>query len=128
MNKKKVAVIGAGIAGLVTIKSCLEEGLEVLAFEKSDYMGGNWKFKEQEVSVFRNTELSSSKYITAFSDFPMPEHYPHFLKHEQYLEYLLDYARHFNLKEHIKFGISVDSLKRQGEKWLLVATKNGTSQ
>ncbi|MDJ0592507.1 MAG: NAD(P)-binding domain-containing protein [Pleurocapsa sp. MO_226.B13] len=128
MKKKQVAVIGAGIAGLVTIKSCLEEGIEVTAFEKSDYIGGNWKFKEQEVSVFRNTELSSSRYITGFSDFPIPEHYPHFLKHEQYLEYLLDYARHFKLKEHIKFGITVDSLKRQGEKWLLVATKDGISQ
>ncbi len=128
MKKKQVAVIGAGIAGLVTIKSCLEERMEVTAFEKSDYIGGNWKFKEEEVSVFRNTELSSSRYITGFSDFPISEHYPHFLKHEQYLEYLLDYARHFNLKEHIKFGISVDSLKRQGEKWLLVATKDGTSQ
>lgn len=128
MKKKKVAVIGAGIAGLVTIKSCLEEGIEVVAFEKSDYIGGNWKFKEREVSVFRNTELSSSRYITGFSDFPIPDSYPHFLKHEQYLEYLLDYARHFHLKEHIIFGIAVDSIKRQGDKWLLVATKNGQSE
>lgn len=128
MNQKKVAVIGVGIAGLVTIKSCLEEGLEVIAFEKSDYLGGNWKFKEQEISVFRNTELSSSKYITAFSDFPMPDDYPHFLKHQQYLEYLLNYARHFHLKEHIKFGVWVDTLKRDGEKWLLTTTKAGITE
>ena len=128
MNKKKVAVIGAGIAGLVTIKSCLEENMEVVAFEKSDSIGGNWKFKEREVSVFRNTELSSSRYITGFSDFPISDRYPHFLKHRQYLEYLLDYASHFHLKEHIKFEVVVDSLKRQGDKWLLVATKDGISE
>lgn len=128
MNKKQVAVIGAGIAGLVTIKSCLEEGMEVTAFEKSEYIGGNWKFKEQEVSVFRGTELSSSRYITGFSDFPIPEHYPHFLKHEQYLDYLLDYARHFDLERQIEFGIAVNALKRQGKQWLLVATKNGTTR
>ena len=128
MNQKKVAVIGAGIAGLVTIKSCLEENLEVVAFEKSDYIGGNWKFKEQEVSVFRNTELSSSRYITGFSDFPIPEHYPHFLKHKQYLEYLLDYARHFRLKKCIKFGYSIDSLQRQGDKWLVTASKAGQAE
>ena len=128
MNKKKVAVIGAGIAGLVTIKSCLEENLEAIAFEKSDYIGGNWKFKEGEVSVFRNTELSSSRYITGFSDFPIPEQYPHFLKHEQYLTYLLDYARHFGLKERIKFGYRVDSLQQQGDKWLLTATKAGQTE
>ena len=126
MDKKKVAIIGAGLAGLVTIKSCLEEGLEVVAFEKSDQLGGNWKFKEKGVSVFRNTELTSSKYLTAFSDFPMPEHYPHFLTHEQYLEYLLAYAHHFDLERHIKFGVWVDSVKRRGEKWVVSITKSGT--
>lgn len=125
MEKKKVAIIGAGLAGLVTIKSCLEEGMEVLAFEKSDQLGGNWKFKEKGVSVFRNTELTSSKYLTAFSDFLMPEHYPHFLKHEQYLEYLLDYARHFDLQQHIKFGAVVNGIQRQGEKWLLNISHDG---
>jgi protoporphyrinogen oxidase len=29
-----VAVVGAGMAGLASIKNCLEEGLEVVAFEK----------------------------------------------------------------------------------------------
>ena len=119
MNKKKVAVIGAGLAGLVTIKSCLEENMEVQAFEKSPYLGGNWKFKDPGVSVFRNTELTSSKYLTAFSDFPMPETYPHFLTHQQYLEYLLSYARHFDLERHITFETSVESVERKGEKWLV---------
>ena len=42
--------------------------MEVKAFEKSPYLGGNWKIKDPGVSVFRNTELTSSKYVTAFSD------------------------------------------------------------
>ena len=29
-----VAVVGAGVGGLASIKNCLEEGLEVVAFEK----------------------------------------------------------------------------------------------
>lgn len=29
-----VAVVGAGTGGLASIKNCLEEGLEVVAFEK----------------------------------------------------------------------------------------------
>ena len=117
--KKKVAVIGAGLAGLTTIKSCLEEGMEVCAFEKSNSLGGNWEFKEKGVSVFRNTRLSSSKYLTAFSDFPMKSDYPHFLKHEQYFEYLQDYARHFDLKKQIRFGTTVEVVKRQEAKWLV---------
>lgn len=122
MNKKKVAVIGAGLAGLVTIKSCLEERMQVEAFEKSANLGGNWKFKDPGISVFRNTELTSSKYLTAFSDFPMSEDYPHFLTHHQYLEYLLAYAHHFDLKQHISLNTSVESIKRQGDKWLVRVT------
>lgn len=119
MNKKTVAVIGAGLAGLVTLKSCLEEGLDVTVFEQSDDIGGNWKFKENDVSVFRNTELSSSKYLTAFSDFPMPDEYPHFIRHEKYFEYLQAYTQHFNLKPHIKFEVTIQSIERQGQKWLV---------
>lgn len=117
MNNKKVAVIGAGLAGLVTIKSCLEEGMEVQAFEKAADLGGNWKFKASGISVFRNTELTSSKYLTAFSDFPMPDRYPHFLTHQQYLEYLLSYARHFALESHISFETSVEAVEKHEDKW-----------
>ncbi|WP_019504300.1 NAD(P)-binding domain-containing protein [Pleurocapsa sp. PCC 7319] len=126
MEKKKVAIIGAGLAGLVTIKSCLEEGMEVIAFEKNERLGGNWHFQEGGVSVFRHTELTSSKYLTAFSDFPMPENFPHFLKHEQYLDYLLDYARHFDLQRHIKFEATVTRMQRQEGKWLLNVSHGGT--
>lgn len=118
-DQKTVAVIGAGLAGLVTLKSCLEEGLNVTAFEQSNEIGGNWQFKEEGVSVFRNTELSSSKYLTAFSDFPMPDEYPHFIGHEKYFEYLQAYTQHFDLRRHIKFGVTIDSIERQGERWLV---------
>lgn len=41
---KKVAVIGAGASGLVAIKSCLEEGLEPTCFERTEDIGGLWRF------------------------------------------------------------------------------------
>lgn len=41
---KKVAVIGAGVSGLASIRCCLEEGLEPICFERSNDVGGLWKF------------------------------------------------------------------------------------
>lgn len=38
-SPKRVLVIGAGIAGLVSVKSCLEEGLNVTCFEQFEYFG-----------------------------------------------------------------------------------------
>lgn len=42
---RRVAVIGGGSSGLVCIKSCVEEGLEPVCFERSDDIGGLWRFK-----------------------------------------------------------------------------------
>ena len=42
---RRVAVIGAGNAGLTCIKCCLVEGLEPVCFESSDDIGGLWRFK-----------------------------------------------------------------------------------
>lgn len=42
---KRVAVIGAGASGLTAIKCCLDEGLEPTCFEKTDDIGGLWRYK-----------------------------------------------------------------------------------
>lgn len=42
---QKVAVVGAGISGLTSIKACLDEGLEPTCFESSQDIGGLWRYK-----------------------------------------------------------------------------------
>lgn len=41
---KRVAIVGAGVSGLASIKCCLEERLEPTCFERSDDLGGLWRF------------------------------------------------------------------------------------
>lgn len=48
---KRVAIVGAGVCGLASIKCCLEEGLEPTCFERSDDLGGLWRFTVSEVSI-----------------------------------------------------------------------------
>lgn len=45
MTSKRIAVIGAGVSGLTSIKCCLDEGLEPVCFERSDDIGGLWRFQ-----------------------------------------------------------------------------------
>lgn len=42
LNKMKIGILGAGAAGLVSLKYALEEGHEVVCFEKSARLGGCW--------------------------------------------------------------------------------------
>ena len=37
--KKRIAVIGAGVGGLAAIKSCIEEDMEPVCFERHDQLG-----------------------------------------------------------------------------------------
>ena len=46
--RKKVAVIGCGVAGLTTIKTLLEDGHDVIAYERQPDIGGLWNY---EVSI-----------------------------------------------------------------------------
>lgn len=43
---KRVAVLGAGASGIVAIKSCLDEGLDVVCFERTSQIGGLWNYTE----------------------------------------------------------------------------------
>lgn len=52
---KKVAVIGAGVSGLSSIKCCLEENLEPTCFERSTDFGGLWKFAVRSSSSHLST-------------------------------------------------------------------------
>lgn len=42
---KRIAVIGAGASGLTAIKCCLDEGLQPTCFERSEDIGGLWRFQ-----------------------------------------------------------------------------------
>ncbi|KAK7746694.1 hypothetical protein SLS53_001881 [Cytospora paraplurivora] len=109
----KVAVIGAGASGLVTLKYLLEANkffpgvaIEARLFEKGNDIGG--VFKHQ---VYEDAELVSSKYLTAFSDFRIPEYEQDFLTPQQYVDYLKAYATRFGIWDHIRLSTAVDAIK-----------------
>lgn len=114
----KIAIIGAGVSGLASIKSCLEEGLQPVCFEKSEGLGGLWQFSENagsaanSGSVYESTVINTSKEMTCFSDFPAPKHFPPFMPRGHVVEYLRMYAEHFDLVKFIRFKSTVIEISR----------------
>ncbi|XP_020826142.1 flavin-containing monooxygenase 1-like [Phascolarctos cinereus] len=113
---KRVAIVGAGVSGLTSIKSCLEEGLEPTCFERSSDIGGLWQFteyvEEGRASLYKSVVTNSSKEMSCFSDFPFPEDFPNFLPHARFLEYLKMHANKFNLLKCIQFKTIVCNVKK----------------
>ncbi|XP_064622279.1 dimethylaniline monooxygenase [N-oxide-forming] 2-like [Lineus longissimus] len=118
--RRKVAIIGAGVGGLLSIKSCLEEGLEPVCFEQLDKIGGVWNFTEkyfpgQGGCVYESLRTNVSKEIMCISDFPMSAETNAFPTHREVFQYLEDYARHFDLIKHIQFCTTVISVKKSND-------------
>ncbi|KAL2301755.1 hypothetical protein Nmel_011151 [Mimus melanotis] len=113
---RRVAVIGAGAGGLVSVKCCLEEGLEPTCFESSEDIGGIWRYTDstdsRRVSVYRSVISNTSKEMSCFSDFPFPQDFPSYLPHGLVLEYFRMYARHFDLLRHVRFQTTVLSVRK----------------
>lgn len=119
----RVAVIGAGCSGITALKNLIQAGVEdIVCFEQNDRVGGNWIFspRESHSSVCETTHIISSKTLSAYMDFPMPEDYPDYPSHEQVLAYFESYAHHFHLYPYIRFNTPVSRAEKiADERWLL---------
>jgi hypothetical protein len=118
----RVAVIGAGCSGITALKNCLEKGLNATCYEANSDIGGNWIYSEKEShsSVCETTHIISSKTLSQYLDFPMPEDYPDYPSHEQVLRYFRSYADHFDLRPHIRFNVRVERAELdEDNRWTL---------
>jgi dimethylaniline monooxygenase (N-oxide forming) len=111
---QRAAVIGTGAAGLSALKALREEGFDAVAFEQSAQVGGVWCYDERVPGgggpAYRSLTTNTSARMMAFSDFPMPERLPDFPARADVLQYLNDYADHFELRAHIQFNAPVETL------------------
>ncbi|XP_059583641.1 flavin-containing monooxygenase 1-like, partial [Alligator mississippiensis] len=120
----------------VSIKCCLEEGLQSTCFEKSNDFGELWRFtisehsEDGKPSLYKSMVRNSCKEISAFSDFPCLEHFPNYLPNSNFFEYLKLYAMHFDLVKHIQFKVSYRIIKKRSDfsttgQWDIVTESNG---
>ncbi|MEL7161686.1 MAG: NAD(P)-binding domain-containing protein, partial [Bacteroidota bacterium] len=130
---RKVCVIGTGPSGITALKNLLDEGIDAVAFDRQQEVGGNWVFSEDEghSSVFETTHIISSKTLSQYADFPFEDFgepvadYP---SHDELRRYFQAYARHFGLYEHIRFGTLVDRCERKDDtNWKVTFTREGVT-
>jgi dimethylaniline monooxygenase (N-oxide forming) len=119
---KTIGIIGAGLSGIVSAKTCLEYGYKVKVFEKEAELGGVWASSRRYVGV--TTQNSKDTYF--FSDFPMPKHFPEWPGGEQVQDYLLAYAEKFKVLPHISFSSEIVGLQFEDNKWTVTVKEAGT--
>ena len=127
--RTRVAVIGAGAAGLTATKALIDAGVDVVAYEKGDRPGGLWARDNSSglSAAYGSLHLNTSKSRTEFADFPMPAEWPDYPSADHVAGYLADYARTFDLTPRIRFTTEVQLVEREVDGWL-VTDDSGTSE
>jgi Flavin-binding monooxygenase-like len=99
----RVAVIGAGAAGLTTAKVLLHAGHDVTVFDRTPDVGGVWSATRRYPGL--TTQSPKAQY--SFSDFAMPRDYPEWPTGAQVHAYLAAYATHFGVDACLRLGTEV---------------------
>lgn len=119
----RIAIIGAGFAGLATGKSLKQFGHEVTIYEKAPDVGGVWSRTRR----YPGLGTQNNKGTYCLIDLPMPKSYPEWPSGEQMQEYLASYSRMFDLDPHTRLSTEVvkAELDESGQTPRWTVTANG---
>jgi len=120
----RVAVIGAGMSGLLAAYRLRQAGIDVEVFEKNADVGGTWL---ENTYPGCRVDVASHLYCYSFAqrdDWPQ-----HFSTQPELLEYFRKFAADHDLLSLVRFNTTVDAVTWDGDPapWTLQVTKDGTS-
>ncbi|WP_125776725.1 flavin-containing monooxygenase [Antribacter gilvus] len=119
----KIAVIGAGFAGLAAAKVLRELDHDVTVYEKAPDVGGVWSATRRYSGL--STQNNRDSYT--FSDLRMPRHFAEFPLGEQVQTYLETYTDTFGLRRSLRLSTEVvrAELTDVEDGWLITARPAG---
>ncbi|HFD11649.1 MAG TPA: dimethylaniline monooxygenase, partial [Crenotrichaceae bacterium] len=122
-NKKTAIIIGAGSAGLIAAKELKEQGIAVTILDSNPRIAGIWS------NLPWNTyTLTSSKWVTEYGCYPMPESYADFVTNQDMIDYLVSFADHFQLTSLIHYNVQVKSINKNSDQTFDVVTNHGNHE
>jgi len=124
-SDRRVAVLGAGPAGISCARWLKQYGFEPVIYEAAAGLGGQWNASSAMSGTWTGMRTNTSRVLSAFSDFDHPPGTPVYPSQAQMLEYLTRYAREFDLERHIRLKTRVELLEREGGTWVIHSTQGG---
>uniref|UniRef100_A0A453J9P5 Flavin-containing monooxygenase n=1 Tax=Aegilops tauschii subsp. strangulata TaxID=200361 RepID=A0A453J9P5_AEGTS len=129
MASSRVAVIGAGAAGLVAARELRREGHSPVVFERAAGVGGTWRYDDAASadplgaggvhgSLYASLRTNLPRESMGFLDFPFvadegsvdPRRFP---GHQEVLRYLEAFARRFDLLGLVRLETEVVGVRRR---------------
>ncbi|MFJ4671539.1 flavin-containing monooxygenase [Kitasatospora purpeofusca] len=108
-------VIGAGPAGLAVARALRERNLPYTHLERHTAVGGLWDMENPGTPMYESAHFISSKTLSGFGGFPMPDSYADYPPHRDILAYLRSFADTYGLTERVEFGTEVANVEKDPE-------------
>ncbi len=124
----RIGVVGAGPAGLATVRALSAAGLDVVAYEKGNRVGGVWTLEDRPTAAYRSLHLITSRERTQFAEFPMPAGTPDYPGRAVIGRYLEAYVEHFGLADRLRLGRTVTATARRADGGWTVTTDQETDE
>jgi len=119
-KRKRVAILGAGPAGLVSAKYAAENGMIPVVFDRKSIPGGLWASGS---AIWDGMHTNVSKYSVMFSDFPWPEGTSVIPSAKDVYQYLVDYIKHYDLNKYLRLNSNIESVRQlPNKKWQVTWT------
>ncbi|CAM0956250.1 unnamed protein product [Alopecurus aequalis] len=145
MPSLRLAVVGAGAAGLAAARELRREGHVPVVFERAAAVGGTWLYATPapaaatdplgaaatHSSLYASLRTNLPREVMGFLDFPFTTASSvvdgrRFPGHQEVLRYLEDFARHFNLYGLVRFETEVIGVRREAAgRWAVTSRKLG---
>jgi putative flavoprotein involved in K+ transport len=92
MSVVQIVIVGGGAAGLTTAGALKHAGLDAVILDKDSQIGGTWARR------YDRLHLHTIRPLSGLAHHPIPRGLPRYLARDQFVAYLRDYARRFDLK------------------------------
>ncbi|PWZ52884.1 Flavin-containing monooxygenase FMO GS-OX-like 4 [Zea mays] len=122
----RVAVIGAGAAGLAAARELRREGHVPVVFERAHAVGGTWLYdhddRHHSSSLYASLRTNLPREVMGFLDFPfaaVPDSADarRFPRHQEVLRYIQAFARRFHLDGLIRLRTEVLAVSKDNDEW-----------
>ena len=129
--ESRTCVVGAGPAGLAMTRALMRYGLDFDCFERHDDVGGIWDQSNPGPPMYDSAHFISSRGLSGFHGYPMPEEMPDYPRHSQVLAYLKNFAATYGLRERITTSTEVERAEpdpRDGWRVTLKAARHAATK
>lgn len=124
----RVCVIGAGLSGLAAARALKTAGVDFVCLERSADVGGIWRRPGagERGPGYLSLHLNTTKKLTGYADYPMPDSYPVYPRHSQMAAYLRSFAEWAGLLDHVELETAVESVRQEADgSWTVAVVDAG---